>query len=300
MVVKDGKMSQSLKYLQVIHNIYPHLPLSEAAIEFIGAGQYNDVLAINWEYIFRFPKYLEALKQLKLETQLLLNLHNRLPLETPYPQFVNLQEAPVGQAFIGYRRIKGEPFWRETYQAIESEEVRNQIALQTAAFLWELHTIPLTSLACELPRLDTYEENMDLYARIRDKLFPHMRREACAWASRHFESFLGQESNFGYVPVLKHGDFGPGNILFDWQDRKLVGVIDFSGAGMGDPAYDFAGLLSGYGENFVRLCANFYPDLDQFYDRVLYYQGTFALVEALFGIENNDLEAFEDGIGMYR
>jgi aminoglycoside 2''-phosphotransferase len=141
---------------------------------------------------------------------------------------------------------------------------------------------------------------MDLYARIRDKLFPHMRREACAWVSRHFETFLGQVSNFGYVPVLKHGDFGPSNILFNGHKRELAGVIDFSGAGMGDPAYDFAGLLSGYGENFVKLCTHFYPNLDQFYDRVLYYQGTFALLEALFGIENNDLEAFEAGIGMYR
>lgn len=231
---------------------------------------------------------------------MLLSLQNRLPLEIPYPQFVNLIGAQVGDAFIGYSQIKGEPFWRETFQAIESEEVCNHIAMQAVAFLRELHAIPLSTLACDLPRLDTYEENLELYSRIRDKLFPHMRREACTWASHHFETYLDQERNFDYVPVLKHGDFGPSNILFDRQKRMLTGIIDFAGAGIGDPAYDFAGLLSGYGENFLRRCAHFYPDLDQFYDRVRFYQGTFALLEALFGIENNDLEAFEDGIGMYR
>ena len=35
-------------------------------------------------------------------------------------------------------------------------------------------------------------------------------------------------------------------------------------------------------------------------DRVWFYQGTFALEEALFGIENGDPKAFESGIAQYK
>jgi aminoglycoside phosphotransferase (APT) family kinase protein len=39
-------------------------------------------------------------------------------------------------------------------------------------------------------------------------------------------------------PVLLHGDYWPGNIL--WRDDTLVAVIDWEDAQMGDPLIDFA------------------------------------------------------------
>ena len=59
------------------------------------------------------------------------------------------------------------------------------------------------------------------------------------------------------------------------------------------------GLLSGYGDAFVARLALSYPQLPQLMDRVRLYQGTFALMEALFGIENGDDEAFESSIAEY-
>ena len=60
-----------------------------------------------------------------------------------------------------------------------------------------------------------------------------------------------------------------------------------------------AGLLSSYGEKFLKRCVLTYPDVEDFWTRMLFYQGTFALVEALFGLENNDKVAFESGIAQY-
>jgi aminoglycoside phosphotransferase (APT) family kinase protein len=40
------------------------------------------------------------------------------------------------------------------------------------------------------------------------------------------------------APVLLHGDYWPGNIL--WQASKLVAVIDWEDAGLGDPLVDLA------------------------------------------------------------
>jgi aminoglycoside 2''-phosphotransferase len=150
-----------------------------------------------------------------------------------------------------------------------------------------------------LPAHDTYAESADIYARIQEKLFGHMRPDARAWAAGHFEGFLDDVSNFKYEPVLKHGDFGPSNILFDREKQRVTGIIDFGSAGMGDPAYDFAGLLSGYGERFVEYCVDVYPEVEGFEERIRFYQGTFALLEALFGIEHGDEGAFKAGLAKY-
>ena len=79
----------------------------------------------------------------------------------------------------------------------------------------------------------------------------------------------------------------------------VTGILDFSGAGIGDPACDFAGLYICYGDAFYQHCASVYPDMTPALNRVHFYCGTFALQEALFGLENDDMEAFHSGIAEY-
>jgi aminoglycoside 2''-phosphotransferase len=288
------------KYLRVIQQVFPGQRWLDAFCEINDTGQYNDILVINKEFIFRFPKYPQFLAQLKVEACLLNSLRKKLPLEIPNPLFENLAGVQVGEAFLGYRMIPGEPLWREILEKLNYEPLLDKLAIQLGAFLKALHSIPITDIHCKLSRLDTHEEILDIYTHIRKNLFPLMRNDARLWAASHFETHLDKQKNFEYEPVLKHGDFGPSNILFDDQHQTITGIIDFGGAGIGDPAYDFAGLLSGYGEAFLKRCAKAYPEVEDMLDRIHFYQGTFALLEALYGFENNDQQAFEDGIGMYR
>ncbi len=285
-------------YLQTIREEYPDLVVTSALLN--AQGQNSDVVVVNGEFIFRFPKYSHVLERLRTETAILRGLQGRLPLAVPAPIYSNLEGMAVGQAFVGYRMIPGEPLWRDTFRALDNQEVVQALADQVAGFLSALHSVPVVELpACDLHRYDTYEESADIYVRIREKLFRYMRPDARAWAERHFESFLTEARNFQYEPVLKHGDFGPSNILFDRERQRITGIIDFSSSGLGDPAYDFAGLLSGYGEEFIERCAGAYPAVRGITKRVRFFQGTFALLEALFGIENGDEEALRAGLEQY-
>jgi aminoglycoside 2''-phosphotransferase len=285
-------------YVQSILDAYPAFCVG--SIDFNGKGQNSDVLVVNGEFIFRFPKYPHVLERLRTETAILNGIEDHVTLETPNPEFINLEAQGVGQAFVGYRMIHGEPLWRQTFQTIRDAERLDALAMQLAGFLKELHAVPVDkAIACELPVSDTYDECADIYTRIREKLFSYMRPDAAEWVARHFETFLKDASNFEYEPVLKHSDFGPSNILFDKQTQTITGIIDFGSSALGDPAYDFAGLLSGYGESFLQRCGRTYPEVESFLDRIRFYQGTFALIEALFGIENADEVAFESGIAMY-
>jgi aminoglycoside 2''-phosphotransferase len=285
-------------YLQSIHQMYPNFRI--ASVEINDKGQNNDVLVVNGRFIFRFPKYLPVIEWLRIETTVLTGIQDYVTLEIPTPKFINLEAQEVGRAFVGYRMIPGEPLWRETFQAIRDAEVLDGLAMQLAGFLKALHNVPVDrAIDCELPVSDTYGECADIYTRIREKLFTSMRPDAREWTTRHFETFLSRASSFTYEPVLKHGDFGPSNILFHKPTQTIRGIIDFGGSSLGDPAYDFAGLLSGYGESFVKRCCRTYPEVESFLDRTRFYQGTFALIEALFGVENDDEAAFESGIEEY-
>ena len=67
----------------------------------------------------------------------------------------------------------------------------------------------------------------------------------------------------------------------------------------GRPAVDIAA-LSGYGPDFLATFQTVYPVTAATMARIAFYHGTFALQEALVGIEHGDSEAFASGIAMYR
>ncbi len=285
-------------YLRSIRRAYPDLPIVSA--RFTEEGQNNAVLVLNEEFIFRFPRYPINLKELTIELAILTGIQHRISLRIPTPLFTHLDAPAGGEAFMGYRLIPGVPLRRETMAAIQNESVLDKLAGQLAGFLKELHSVPVReAIGCELPRADTADEWTDIYARFQARCFPHMRLDARTWASQHFERYLSDQSHFSYQPVLKHGDFGMSNILFDATTQTITGIIDFGSAMLGDPAYDFAGLLSSYGEAFLHRLESDYPELAFYWERIRFYQGTFALLEALFGLEQGDEEAFRNGIANY-
>ena len=139
-----------------------------------------------------------------------------------------------------------------------------------------------------------------MYKRIRQRLFAAMRAEARAQVALHFEGFLADDANFAVEPVLIHNDFGTSNILYDRLSQRVSGVIDFGSAGLGDPATDIAALRASYGDALLRFVGEVYSINAALLSRARFYQGTFALQEALFGAETGDAEAFAAGMATYR
>ncbi|MCA9944812.1 MAG: aminoglycoside phosphotransferase family protein [Ardenticatenaceae bacterium] len=281
-------------FIQAIQTAYPGFVVETAV--FIEDGQYNHVLLLNDDTIFRFPRFVGGVEQLALETKILTAVQPFLPLPVPNPSYIQFQNQKVGLAFMGYQLIPGEPLMPAAFAKIED---KTAVARQIAAFLQALHTVPIRDLIDEpLPLSDTPEEWWDVYGRIQTNLFPYMRLDACKSVAHHFESVLDDPQQMQYEPVLRHGDFGTGNLLHDPVTQQMSGIIDFGFAVLGDPAFDVAGLLT-YGEPFVQEIARFYPAVHDFWPRVRFYKGTFALIEALYGIENGDDLAFQRGLEAY-
>lgn len=96
-----------------------------------------------------------------------------------------------------------------------------------AATLARLHALPGEGLP-ELPLLlDPLPELLDYLPRVPD------------W--RALREHLARCTDSAYLdrPVLLHGDFWPGNLL--WRDGRLTAILDWEDAALGDPVSDVAG-----------------------------------------------------------
>ncbi|MDP7977886.1 phosphotransferase family protein [Bacillus sp. WLY-B-L8] len=291
-------MVRENEYVQYLEKVYPNLDVQTAYVNDI--GQNNDVLIVNENIVFRFPKYEEGIAKLIAETKLLEKIQNYVSLSIPCPSYQHFQPMEPGKVFSDYNIINGEPFWNTTFLQLYEEE-QSTGAAQLANFLKELHSIPVLEISPLLKgnTADIYSEIENLYFQLKEKLFSYMKESARQDVSQSFEAYLSDDSHFTFQPCLIHGDFGMTNILYDGKEKRISGIIDFGGAGIGDPAYDFAGLLSSYGSHFLEGFSSLYPNFDQVMDRMNFYRSTFALQEALFGLRNNDRKAFEQGIKDY-
>lgn len=290
-------MDKTLEYIDVIREKYPNITIREYEKNTI--GQKNDVIMINNKLVFRFPKYKDGIKKLKIETEVLKMLNNHRALNIPNPIYNNFEKHEIGKFFSGYRMIPGKPLWRDTFLNIEDKQI---IANQLANFLKEFHNI-LTDEVKELdiPVCDSYQKWKDFSNEIKGKLFRFMREDAKLQFENHFKVFLSKEENFDFETTLVHGDFGPSNILYDEETKRVSGIIDFGEVRYDDPAIDFASMIGpfGYGEAFIRRFHNVYKGIDQLIERAKFYASTFALQEALFGFENKDEKTFNSGMEQY-
>lgn len=283
---------------QRIRESCPELQLS--SVRQIGAGQYNDVLVVNEQWIFRFPRFAEGIRSLEIEIAILRGIRSAVSLEVPEPVFTAFEPSTVGCVFAGYRMLGGEPLLRERLAQIDDEATLDQLAAQLGGFLRELHSISAQdAIHSELPSPGPVEPWSNLYRRIQIELFPLMAAESRGRASALFETFLADPFNVAVQPVLVHGDFGGSNILFDPEYGAISGVIDFGSAHLGDAALDLAALAT-YGEPFLQRIAASYPLDEALTRRARFYLGTFALQEALYGVEHDDPAAFKRGIAAYR
>jgi len=287
-------------FIENIQSCYSDLSIEDFYLNEI--GQNNDVLIVNKSLVFRFPKYKNGIIQLRRETAILKYIKGIVSTPIPNPIYQSFEEGEPVKVFTGYKLIDGVPLWKESLTDVKSVELVKRLAKQLVSFLVELHSISgeKASRDLKLKVRNPSEEMYNLYDKIQNTLFPFIRNDAQKEISQSFETFLTGKAISNLDITLIHGDFGASNILWNPETSMISGIIDFGGSGLGDPAYDFAGILSSYGEEFFEMCINLYPNGNEISERVKFYKSTFALQEALSGIENDDRQAFESGIKDYR
>ena len=288
-------MDKKTVYLLTIKEIYPTLDVVSARLH-TTEGQFNDILFVNDDLIFRFPRYEKSVQNFSLEIELLQKLQGYVNLPIPNPIYIRTGTKDVGKVFMGYKMLVGKPLFRNVLSRITDESILDTFAQQLADFLHGLHALSPTKLGLDLPHQDQLTEYRTFFSDVKGHLFTFMRPDARDSINEHFERYFDNPNLHEYNPTIIHGDFGGSNILF--EKNKIIGIIDFGFAGVSDPARDIAS-VSTFGESFLERICRYYPNIESLLERANFYRGTYALFEALHGFNNNNEEAFKNGMEQY-
>lgn len=273
-------------YEQRIRNIFPELSISKLSLN--DKGLNNDVIEINNELIFRFPKHKKSVEKLSKESKVLNLIKDYITLDIP-KVFYHDREV------IGYFMICGIPLRKEILKELERGTIE-LVSRQLAIFLRELHSIPKQKiLDSDIPKSEIpskHEDWLDLYQRLQDNIFPRFSSSTQLRVKKHFESFLEDKSNFDYELKLIHGYLGGEHILFNKKKKRVGGIIDFGNAGLGDPAMDIAVLIYNYGEDFLSNIYQTYPKITLYLNRAKFYIELFEFPEVFSGIRSQTITWF--------
>jgi aminoglycoside 2''-phosphotransferase len=271
-------------YLARIRADLPALHVASARLN--GEGMMNDVVVLNDELVFRFAKNEHAKALLAYEAQLLPVIERRVAVAVPHVEQYN-------DTYIHYRFVPGAPLYRHTLLRADAA-AQDRLARQLAAFLQQLHAIPLGDLplppwqaaAAPESRRAFYERRL---AEIEQHVFPLLWADQRAWVGDLFAPVRdGTLDMDDFTPALIHRDLAAYHILYMPQTGDLAGVIDYGTAGAGDPAVDWGCLINTYGESFVRRMHQAYPIAQATLDRARFLAGAIELEWALNGIRSND------------
>ena len=271
-----------------------------AGLRLIEAGWDSRVLEVGEEYIFRFPRRPETLRQVQKEIALLPELSRWLSL--PVPQFTFVWQAPGEEdwqeSFVGYRKLDG-----DAIQAWALEKAA--VSAQLARFLSELHAYPRDRIASlPLPRYTTDQWRTayaDFYTWLQHHALAYLSTQAKMRATDLWQGFLGDHRNFQFQPALIHGDLSPEHILFDPSSMRISGIIDWEDACLGDPALDFAGLFTLVGSAALDAILPAYTGEkhQNLYRRTAFYASIVPFHAMRFGLETGSEAILRRGITVW-
>lgn len=287
-------MSESAPYLDQIQRLAPELTIHQ--LGYNHEGLVNDIVIVNGQRIFRFPKSEWARTALRHEAQLLALARQHVEMRLPH---FDIEQDDM----VSYEMIPGEALLRDDILRLAPRE-QDRVAETLATFLAQLHTIPPAALdAAQIGPSDSVRTAADwltLYEDTQRELFPLLMSDAKEWVHRLFAPLMADEHFMDCTPCLVHGDLGAYHILCQRPDCQINGIIDFGTAGTGDPAADIGCLINVYGESFVRRMARDYGAIGDHIERGRFRAGTLEIQWLLGGLRSDDRSWFPVHIGRAR
>lgn len=265
--------------VEVVRARLPELHFDVATV--VDDGWDSVVVELDETWIVRFPRRAEVEQGLERELRLLPELAPTLPVAVPRIELV----VRNGLVCVAYRKLEGAP-------------ARSGLDASTGAdlgrFLAALHRFPVErARALDVPYYspDAWRERLGrLCAAFRERVCPLLDPGERAQA----ETVFACVTELDFEPVLLHADLGPSHVLC--RDARVVGVIDWSDARVGDRALDLAWCLNGTQLDVAHAAAGVYGADDDLWRRSLFYHRLGPWYEVVHGFEANEREFVTSGL----
>ena len=257
-------------------------------------GRDHDVVLVGTAAAFRFPRHEGARQALPREVAAIAQIRD--PGVVLPNVLLDCSDEPLGRAFVGQRFLDGEPLPRASVDAVGPMAYR--FAAELARVLDALAAVPLdgdlTTTLGTAPLRATFP---DLAGAIRDSLYDRMSPAGRQRADGELAAVLATEPP---QRSLVHGDFTGANLLWDADDTRLTGVLDWAQVHVGDPAHDLASVASTYGWDLAATVdAATSREDETLLERARAYAATFALQTAYGALAAGDEPAAAQALEPY-
>ena len=226
-------------------------------VELLDEGWDFKIFEVDGGWLFLFPKREGSVTKLSMEYRLLPDLADWVSLPIPrHVYWAGLHES-LERPFAGYKKLPG------IAGDISKTVDQHRIARQLGLFLTRLHAYPV-----DKAREAGVPERSDLVAYWRNKSRKQLNRIVDLNVDpSNLRRYLENDVplSFEGASRLVHNDLFAEHILVDPRSGIMSGIIDWGDAVISDPAVDFAGLYSWYGEKWLEhVLAHYYrtPDTE--------------------------------------
>ncbi|SEQ91380.1 aminoglycoside 2''-phosphotransferase [Virgibacillus subterraneus] len=226
-------------------------------------GWDNDIIIVNENTVFRFPKNDKVADRVMSEALLLKKLNRHKPFVT-IPDYTLLYDENNKLRCVYYEYIEGQP--------LEQQQINDRNAMLLGDFLTKLHRMNHPKLST----LHTYDYWNDLFTSVRENVYPELSEFQQQTITCVFTRFLDTLPTLSYPTTVIHGDLSTSNII--WNEGEVTGIIDFTDAQIGDPAFDFAGFYWEFGPEFTKKVLSYYEGIES-------KESIFERVESFYGLQ---------------
>lgn len=218
------------------------------SVRYLGSGWEHDVYVVDEAFVFRFPRYADVAHNLEYDLRVHALVHEHVgdALQIPRIRYMVDGSEAFPHRFVGHAYLPG-------VGADEAEAPRNALLpSDLGRALTAVHSIPARAardIGVGATKDECDQAMLGLMRQVPEVAdFPKLVPLAFEWLSGRPEvppSYSGPER-------FIHNDLHGEHIIVDAETGRLRGIIDWSGAALGDPAIDFAFLLLLGGRAFLN------------------------------------------------